>query len=109
MPEYEVTRAWHGVEVGHRFEADRVSPALASHVRELKNAAEADFDATGNSGSKLTPATPSAATGKKPNKGEVIKRLKELGIEFDGRKSAEELLTLLPDDDSPKAEPEQAA
>lgn len=106
MPKYEVIRPWHGVEVGKVFNAERISPALAGHVRELKSAAAAE---EAGAAAVLVPATPGAAAGKKPAKGDVAKRLKELGIDFDGRKSAEELLALLPDDDSLKADPNQAA
>lgn len=62
-------------------------PFYRTRVRKADGAAE------------LVPATPDAATGKAPSKGEVAKRLKELGIDFDGRKNAEELAALLPDGD----------
>lgn len=56
MPEYEVTRPWHGVQLGQRFDAESLHPALASHVRQVP---KADADAN------LTPATPEAATPKR--------------------------------------------
>lgn len=57
-----------------------------------------------DSGARLEPATPSASTGeKKPTKADIAKRLKELEIDFDGRKSAEELAELLPDGDPLKS------
>lgn len=94
MAKYEVVRAWHGVEVGDVVETDKLHPALKPNVRLLSG------DVV-----KLTPATPSAAAGK-PSKGDVAKRLKELGIKFDGRGSLEDLQALLPEGDplKPKAE-----
>lgn len=93
MPKYEVTRAWHGVSVGDVVELEQLHPALKSNVRLIR----------GEAAGVLDPATPAAAT---LNKGEVAKRLKELRIEFDGRKGAEELAALLPDGDplKPRAE-----
>lgn len=94
MAKYEVVRAWHGVKVGDVVETDKLHPALKPNVRLLSG------DVV-----KLTPATPSAAAGG-PNKGDVAKRLKELGIKFDGRGSLEDLQALLPEGDplKPKAE-----
>ena len=51
MPKYEVTKAWHGVAVGQIVEVERLHPALASHVRPIKQEAHGT----------LTPATPAAA------------------------------------------------
>lgn len=56
MPEYEVTRPWHGVQLGQRFGTDSLHPALASHVRVVP---KTDADVS------LTPATPEAATPKR--------------------------------------------
>lgn len=89
MAKYEVIRPWHGVKVGQIVELAKLHPALRANVRPLRGQA-----------AELVPATPSApAGGKKPTKGEIAKRLKELEIEFDGRKNAEELAELLPDGD----------
>ncbi|WP_313397140.1 hypothetical protein [Stutzerimonas nitrititolerans] len=101
MPKYEVTRAWHGVQVGDVVEFEKLHPVLKANVSPIKGKA-----------AELTPASPGAANGgdkataKAPTKGDIAKRLKELEIQFDGRKSAEELAVLLPDGDplKPKAE-----
>lgn len=94
MPKYEVMRPWHGVRAGDVVEIAELHPALRPNVRELR----------GNS--DLTPATPTAPSGKQPTKGEIAKRLKELEIGFDGRQSATELMTLLPDGDPLKGDTE---
>ncbi len=89
MAKYEVIRPWHGVSRGDVVELKQLHPALKANVRPLRGQA-----------AELVPATPSAsASGKKPTKGEIAKRLKELEIGFDGRKNAEELAELLPDGD----------
>lgn len=82
---YEVIRPWHGVKKGAVVDLKRLHPALKANVRPLHGEA-----------AELVPATPGD---KLPKKGEIAKRLKELEIEFDGRKSAEELVALLPDGD----------
>lgn len=89
MDKYEVIRPWHGVSRGDVVELKEVHPALKANVRKI-----------GGQAAELVPATPNATTGNTmPAKGDIAKRLKELEIEFDGRKSAEELATLLPDGD----------
>lgn len=86
---YEVIRPWHGVSRGDVVEIKELHPALKSNVRPVKGEA-----------AELVPATPDAGNGgKAPTKGDIAKRLKELSIEFDGRKSGEELAALLPDGD----------
>jgi len=94
MAKYEVVRAWHGVKVGDVVETDKLHPALKSNVRVLP----------GGSGD-LVPAVAQPASGD-PSKGDVAKRLKELGVKFDGRGSLEDLQALLPEGDplKPKAE-----
>ena len=82
---YIVIRPWHGVEKGAVVDMKHLHPALKTNVRPI-----------GDEAAELVPATPG---GKPPAKGEIAKRLKGLGIEFDGRKSAEELAALLPDGD----------
>lgn len=84
---YEVIRPWHGVALGAVVDLKHLHPALKANVRPLHGEA-----------AELVPATPGAGA-KPPTKGEIAKRLKELEIEFDGRKSAEELVALLPDGD----------
>lgn len=86
---YEVIRPWHGVKAGDVVTFKKLHPALRANVRPLHGQA-----------AELVPATPYTLTGdKKPAKADITKRLKELDIEFDGRKSAEELAELLPDGD----------
>ena len=86
---YEVIRPWHGVALGAVVELKKLHPALKSNVRPLKGQA-----------AELVAATPDATTGAKlPAKGAVAKRLKDLEIDFDGRKGVEELIVLLPDGD----------
>lgn len=86
---YEVIRPWYGVSKGDVVDLKHLHPALKANVRPLHGEA-----------AKLDPATPSAAVKSKlPAKGQIAKRLKELGIEFDGRKNADELAVLLPDGD----------
>ena len=93
MPKYEVIRPWFGVRRGDVVEFKELHPSLKSNVRPLNGQA-----------AELVPATPAAGTGSKaPVKGDIAKRLKELGIDFDGRKSADELAELLPDGDPLKA------
>jgi hypothetical protein len=87
MPKFEVIRPWFGVEAGDVVEMDAVNPALESNVRQLSKGA-----------ASLEVATP----GKAVKKGDIAKRLKELGVEFDGKASAEELAALLPDGDTLK-------
>lgn len=51
-------------------------------------------------------SAPKAPDGDKlPAKGVLAKRLKELGVPFDGKQSAEELAALLPDGDPLKSAP----
>lgn len=89
MAKYEVIRPWHGVARGDVVELTQLHPSLKANVRPLRGQA-----------AELVPATPSATSGdKKPAKGDIAKRLKELGVDFDGRKNAEELAELLPDGD----------
>jgi hypothetical protein len=94
MAKYEVVRAWHGVKVGDVVETDKLHPALKPNVRLISGKV-----------AKLEAATPAAAFGD-PSKGDVAKRLKELGVKFDGRGSLEDLQALLPEGDplKPKAE-----
>lgn len=85
MPNYIVTAK---KLVGHpqgsviELDADKAAtPLYRNRVRLSDNQA------------KLEVATPAAGT---LDKDEVIKKLKEAKIDFDGRKSAEELAKLLP-------------
>lgn len=80
---YEVVRPWHGVAKGEVIEREFIHPALASHVRKLSPQAAA----------VLTPAVAAPAPSRKD---EIKAQLTALGIEFDGRKSADELAALLP-------------
>lgn len=85
MPKFEVIRPWHGAAMGVVFDAESVNPALASHVRQVPD----------DTKSTLVVATPAADSAKSLSKGDVIAELKKQGIQFDGRKSAEELSALL--------------
>jgi hypothetical protein len=76
------------VKVGDVVTLKKLHPSLKANVRPLRSKAAG-----------LLPATPDAGTGKMASKGDIAKRLKELEIGFDGRKSAEELAELLPDGD----------
>lgn len=88
MPKFEVIKSWHGVKVGDVVVLDEVHPALKANVRALKGQA-----------AELVPSTPAASTGEKERKGKIIAKLKELKIDFDGRKNADELGALLPPDE----------
>lgn len=90
MPKYEVVKPWHGVKAGDVVVLDKLHPALKANVRAMKGEA-----------GELVPATPAGTNGGASDidKGVIAKRLKELEIKFDGRKSPEELAALLPDGD----------
>lgn len=89
---YEVIRPWFGVSKGDVVAIKKLHSALKANVRPL-----------GKQAAELVPAIPNAAsTPKEPTKGDITKRLKELEVVFDGRKSKEELAELLPDGDSLK-------
>ncbi|HCJ7390049.1 TPA: hypothetical protein NVL70_002840 [Enterobacter hormaechei subsp. xiangfangensis] len=92
MAKYQVTRAWHGVNVGDVVEIEKLHPALKPHVMKISDAA-------------LTPATPDAGTGEKSRKEVIQARLTELGIEFKGNLGAEKLSELLPDGELEKLFP----
>lgn len=85
MPKYEVTRAWHGVKVGQVFEAERISPALAGHVRKVRAV-----------DGHLTPSTLPTTSAAKD---QIMERLTALAIKFDKRQSVDKLRELLPDGD----------
>ena len=87
---YEVVRPWiGGPSAGEVFELEKpINKAFLSNVKS-----------TSRDGAKLTPATPAAVCRKLEgkDKGVIIERLKELKIDYDGRKSADELAALLPE------------
>jgi hypothetical protein len=88
MPKYEVIRAWNGVKVGDAVElADPVHPSLRSNVRLLRGAVA---DAV-----NLVEGDTSPADIDLTDKAAVVKELKRLKIQFDGRLSVEELAELL--------------
>lgn len=93
---YEVTKAWHGVAVGDVVELEKLNPVLKSHVRRLSGKASAE----------QTPSTPEAGADAKARKEAIAARLAELGIEFDKRKSADDLSALLPEGEIGKLFPE---
>lgn len=105
MQKYEVIRPWFGVVVGDTVDFENGVPkALKAHVRPISLRSENLDPATPN----LDPATPPKTDLDIPpsldpvtppsalNKEEIVKQLKKLKIEFDDKKSAEELATLLP-------------
>ncbi|WP_315136347.1 hypothetical protein [Achromobacter marplatensis] len=102
----QAKRAVEGMAADAHAEAERiVSAAQEEADRILKDARdEADrLRADASSGSQsggLTPATPGAPDmNEKDRKALIVARLKELKVEHDGRKGADELATLLPDGD----------
>ncbi|MFY1885192.1 hypothetical protein ACOTCJ_25695 [Achromobacter xylosoxidans] len=70
-----------------------LSPEQAAHPLYRTRIRKAD------DGVVLVPASPDAVAGADLAKSTIAGRLKELGIKYDGRKSAEELVSLLPDGD----------
>jgi len=96
MPKYEVIRPWNGVEEGDVVELAKLHPALKANVRAVKGQA-----------AELEPATPAGTSNKERqlDKGVIAKRLKELEIEFDGRKGADDLAALLPEGELEKLFP----
>ncbi|HCW18467.1 hypothetical protein [Achromobacter sp.] len=102
----QAKRAVEGMAADAHAEAERiVSAAQEEADRMLKEARdEADrIRADASSGSQpgvLTPASPGASDmNEKDRKALIVARLKELKVEHDGRKGADELATLLPDGD----------
>lgn len=92
MAKYQVTRAWHGVNVGDVVEIEKLHPALKPHVMKLSDSA-------------LTPATPDDGIDNKSRKEIIQARLTELGIEFKGNLGAEKLSELLPEGELEKLFP----
>ncbi|WP_045952824.1 hypothetical protein [Achromobacter xylosoxidans] len=96
---YVLLRKIIGAEVLLPGAVIELSPEQAAHPLYRTRVRKAD------DGVSLVPATPGAgadgagAGGADQEKGDVKGRLKELGIKYDGRKSAEELVSLLPDGD----------
>ncbi len=82
-----------------RREADEIVSAAHEEAGRIRAAAQAAAAPAG----QLTPATPSAMAGAglpdKERKALITARLKELKVEHDGRKSADELGALLPPDE----------
>lgn len=79
---YVVIKPWMGVQAGEVIQREKLHPALKAHVRPLKEEPELV-----------------TADVKMPSKGDVAKRLKELGIQFDGRAAVADLVQLLPEDE----------
>lgn len=82
-----------------RREADEIVFAAHEEAGRIRAEAQAAAAPAG----QLTPATPGAASGAglpdKERKALITARLKELKVEHDGRKSADELAALLPPDE----------
>ncbi|MCG6350618.1 hypothetical protein [Vibrio fluvialis] len=99
---YIVEIPWVGVKKGAIVEFAKLHPALKANVKPLSEELAA----------QLTPATPTATSGGGysmadvaissesgvdiTDKKQVKAKLEELGIEFDGRASLEDLVKLLP-------------
>lgn len=96
MPKYEVIRPWHGVAIGDVVDLEEVHPVIKANVRAIKGQA-----------AELDPSTPAGTSDKERqlDKGVIAKRLKELEIEFDGRKGADDLAALLPEGELEKLLP----
>lgn len=86
---YITTRKIIGADVIPAGSVLELTPEQAAHPLYRTRVRQADSV-------HLEPATPSAASGEKERKAAVIAKLKEAKIEFDGRKSADELEALLP-------------
>lgn len=108
MPKYEVIRPWHGVAEGDVVELKELHPALKANVRPVKGkAAMIDVTSQDDDETVLIPATPegTSESERQLDKGAITKRLKELEVEFDGRKGAEDLAALLPEGELEKLFP----
>lgn len=97
---YTVVRPWFGVAAGTVIERDNLHPSLKAHVTpflEAKNEAVLEVATPGakSGGKKLAETQKDSDEGKR--KGLIAKALKDAGIKFDGRLSADELGQLLPE------------
>jgi len=102
----QAKRAVEGMVADARVEAERIVGAAQEEADRILNSAREEADriraaaASGGPSGELTPATPGAADmSEKDRKALIVARLKELKVEHDGRKGADELATLLPDGD----------
>nr|WP_315528290.1 hypothetical protein [uncultured Achromobacter sp.] len=97
--------AVEGISSDARAEAERIVSAAQEEADRILQEAREEAGriraaATGAQSGNLTPATPGAADlNEKDRKALIVARLKELKVEHDGRKGADELATLLPDGD----------
>lgn len=129
MPKYEVIKPWHGVRAGQIVELKEVHESLVANVRAVGDGADDGEDGTdqvlasarkearqiiaearAGAAAILDEAKAQAAKLVPPvdagERREVIKaRLKELKIEFDGRKGEEDLAALLPEGELAKLFP----
>ena len=88
---YILLRKMIGAEVLLPGSVIELTPDQAAHPLYRTRVRKAD------DGVALVPATPGAGSGvAEQEKGDVKSRLKELGIKYDGRKGADELVALLP-------------
>lgn len=101
----QAKRAVEGMAADAHAEAERIVGAAREEADRILQEAREEADriraaATGGQSGNLTPATPGAADlNEKDRKALIVARLKELKVEHDGRKGADELATLLPDGD----------
>lgn len=105
----QAKRAVEGMAADAHAEAERIVGAAREEADRILEDARQEADriraaAPGESRSgNLTPATPGAADlNEKDRKALIVARLKELKVEHDGRKGADELAALLPDGESLK-------
>ncbi|GAB1837142.1 hypothetical protein MyNCGM121_39220 [Achromobacter xylosoxidans] len=105
----QAKRAVEGMAADAHVEAERIVGAAREEADRILQEAREEADriraaATGGQLGKLTPATPGAPdANEKDRKALIVARLKELKVEHDGRKGADELAALLPDGDPLKA------
>lgn len=102
MKNYLVIVPWVGVAAGTVIQREKLHPALKAHVRPYDPEAEkAALKVATPAAAKPAKASESQDKGPKPlsegqRKGVIAKALKEAGIKFDGKLSADELGELLP-------------
>lgn len=100
----QAKRAAEGMATDANAEAERIVGAAREEADRILEDARQEADriraaaAGGSQSGDLTPATPGATDmSEKDRKALIVARLKELKVEHDGRKGADELAALLPD------------
>ncbi|WP_026384705.1 hypothetical protein [Achromobacter xylosoxidans] len=102
----QAKRSVEGMAADAHAEAERIVRAAREEAGRILEEAREEADriradaSTGSQPGVLTPATPgSTDVNEKDRKALIVARLKELKVEHDGRKGADELAALLPDGD----------